>query len=81
MRIIPVENNKTTRPITIEFSGREVEELASLIANMGMDDFVRFVSQSESSSNIKGFGVTPDQLDGLTDNLFEILMDHIEECK
>ena len=66
----------TTPPITIEFSGREAEELASLIANMDMKVFEKLVSPPDSS--VKKFGVTPDHLDGLTDNLFEILMDHIE---
>jgi len=75
--ITPKEDKKVTQPITIEFSGQEVQQLLGLVGAMTIEDFESLVKQPGSLS-IKKFSITADQLDGFTDNLFEVLIDHVE---
>ena len=74
MRKITQDFKTATQPIVIEFSGRDAELLLCLLGSMTFKSLEESLSKSVIA---KGYSVTADEVDGMTDELFEMVDNHV----
>jgi hypothetical protein len=73
MKKIETKNPVETPPITIELSGRDAELLLVLIFDNTMDDCMSAASTSYGVH----YTTDADQIDGMSDELFDLLDKHV----